>query len=447
MIATEAAGEGLNLQFCSLVINYDLPWNPQRIEQRIGRCHRYGQRFDVVVVNFINLRNFADVRVFNLLNDKFNLFVGVFGASDDVLGIADNIDIESRILEIYQQCRTEDEINEAFERLQKDMSAVIDKRMEATRDQVLKNFDINVQEHLRTRQNDTGAFLNRYQHIFWELTKFVLSSAAVFDDDTHTFTLKAPVAGQRVGRYALLSTDTDASPYRLNDTLAQHVINTALSYNLSQCADVTFDESALAMNAGLPEYMQGESGYLVLGNLSVSSFEDERYALFTAFTESGKPISQEDCEKLFLNGGCENGTYDLPQGIADSLDRNFAQHAKAKLSVIDSRNLDFIRQEEDRIFAWENDMLKVLGDEIDTVKSAIRQAERNARQATSLQEKLECERKVDDLSRKRRRLHNELNEKEDEVRKKRKAMMEELDKRIIQSSNTDRVFTIHWTIK
>ena len=49
LIATEAAAEGVNLQFCSLVINYDLPWNPQRVEQRIGRCHRYGQRFDVVV--------------------------------------------------------------------------------------------------------------------------------------------------------------------------------------------------------------------------------------------------------------------------------------------------------------------------------------------------------------------------------------------------------------
>jgi SNF2 family DNA or RNA helicase len=54
MIATEAAAEGINLQFCNLVINYDLPWNPQRIEQRIGRCHRYGQKCDVVVVNFIN---------------------------------------------------------------------------------------------------------------------------------------------------------------------------------------------------------------------------------------------------------------------------------------------------------------------------------------------------------------------------------------------------------
>ena len=63
MIATEAAAEGINLQFCSLVINYDLPWNPQRIEQRIGRCHRYGQKHDVVVINFLNERNDADRRV------------------------------------------------------------------------------------------------------------------------------------------------------------------------------------------------------------------------------------------------------------------------------------------------------------------------------------------------------------------------------------------------
>ncbi|WP_140440593.1 helicase-related protein, partial [Escherichia coli] len=84
MIATEAAAEGVNLQFCSLLINYDLPWNPQRIEQRIGRCHRYGQEFDVVVINFLNQRNQADQRVLELLTEKFNLFDGVFGASDSV---------------------------------------------------------------------------------------------------------------------------------------------------------------------------------------------------------------------------------------------------------------------------------------------------------------------------------------------------------------------------
>ena len=64
MIATESAAEGINLQFCSLVVNYDLPWNPQRIEQRIGRCHRYGQQHDVVVINFVNRANEADQRVF-----------------------------------------------------------------------------------------------------------------------------------------------------------------------------------------------------------------------------------------------------------------------------------------------------------------------------------------------------------------------------------------------
>ncbi len=96
MIATEAAAEGVNLQFCSQVINYDLPWNPQRIEQRIGRCHRYGQTHDVIVVNFLNERNDADKRVHALLTEKFNLFDGVFGASDEVLGtIESGVDFES----------------------------------------------------------------------------------------------------------------------------------------------------------------------------------------------------------------------------------------------------------------------------------------------------------------------------------------------------------------
>jgi superfamily II DNA/RNA helicase len=115
MIATEAATEGINLQFCSLLVNFDLPWNPQRIEQRIGRCHRYGQKHDVVVINFLNERNEADRRVHELLSEKFNLFSGVFGASDEVLGsIESGVDFERRILAIYQQCRSTSEIEAAF---------------------------------------------------------------------------------------------------------------------------------------------------------------------------------------------------------------------------------------------------------------------------------------------------------------------------------------------
>ena len=134
MIATEAGAEGINLQFCSLVVNYDLPWNPQRIEQRIGRCHRYGQKHDVVVVNFLNRKNEADKRVFQLLAEKFQLFEGVFGASDEVLGaIGSGVDFEKRIADIYQRCRQHEEIKEAFDQLQLELNFEINEAMTRTR--------------------------------------------------------------------------------------------------------------------------------------------------------------------------------------------------------------------------------------------------------------------------------------------------------------------------
>lgn len=447
MIATEAAAEGLNLQFCSLIINFDLSWNPQRIEQRIGRCHRYGQKFDVVVVNFINVRNYADVRVFELLNDKFKLFDDVFGASDEILGKADNIDIESRIWEIYQQCRSEEEINAAFSRLQADMQEEIDQRMDEVRQEVIEHFDINVQEHLRTRKDETGAFLNRYQHIFWELTKYVLSSQAVFNDSNYTFVLKTPVAGERKGKYSMLNNQNDALPYRLNDTLAQHVINTALSLPLDDGGTVVFDEAAISMNANLPDYLHGESGWLVLSSLSVSSFEEEQFHIFTALTDSGRTLTQDDAERLMLNGGVETDVAAIPADVKEKLQKNIAQRSKAKLNDIDSRNLNYFRQEENRIYQWERDCIDGLEAELTIVKRSTLQAERDARNATSVHEKLELERKIDELKRKKRRLRNELEDKEDEIGEQRRRMIAELERRMIQSTESSNMFLIRWQAK
>jgi superfamily II DNA/RNA helicase len=147
MVATEAAAEGINLQFCSLVINFDLPWNPQRIEQRIGRCHRYGQKFDVVVINFLNKANAADQRVYELLDQKFRLFDGVFGASDEVLGsIGNGVDFEKRIATIYQQCRTTEEIQAAFDVLQDELRGNISEKVQETRKVLLENFEEEVRE-------------------------------------------------------------------------------------------------------------------------------------------------------------------------------------------------------------------------------------------------------------------------------------------------------------
>lgn len=447
MIATEAAAEGLNLQFCSLVINYDLPWNPQRIEQRIGRCHRYGQKYDVVVVNFLNTRNYADVRVFDLLSSKFKLFNDVFGASDEVLGQADTIDIESRIWEIYQKCRSEEEINAAFEQLQSEMQEQIDERMSQVREQVLENFDINVQEHLRMTKDNTGAFLNRYEHVFWELTKFMLSKQAVFNEAEHTFVLRVPVAGQRKGKYAMLKNTDDAYPYRLSDPLGQYVINTALSLSLDDAAEIEFDQQALQMNATLPEYLYGTQGTMVLARLGVSALSDEQYLLFNAVTDDGRTVSQEDCEKLFLNGGSELPSNGIDEAIRNRLQKDVAQHSTAKLKEIDGRNLTFFKQEEARIYQWEHDVIDGIEEEITSLKKTILQTERDARNAETVAGKLELEKKVDDLKRRKRRLRNELEDREEEVSAQRKKMISELEQRMVKDTETANLFLIRWKLK
>ena len=124
LIVTDAGSEGLNLQFCNTVINYDLPWNPQKIEQRIGRCHRYGQKNDVVAINLLNTENAADQRVYDILSRKFELFEGVFGASDIALGILESgVGFERMILDIYQQCNSAGEFKRAFDKLERKLDA------------------------------------------------------------------------------------------------------------------------------------------------------------------------------------------------------------------------------------------------------------------------------------------------------------------------------------
>jgi hypothetical protein len=150
LLMTEAGAEGLNLQFCNLVVNYDLPWNPQRVEQRIGRCHRYGQQRDVLVLNFLNRQNAADARLYELLAQKLALFDGVFGSSDEILGaLGSGVDFERRVLDIYQSCRSSEEIDQAFSLLRTDLDGRITARLAAARALLFERFDGEVRARLR----------------------------------------------------------------------------------------------------------------------------------------------------------------------------------------------------------------------------------------------------------------------------------------------------------
>src|SRR5262249_6465454 len=127
-ISTEAGAKGLNLQFCDTIINYDLPWNPQRIEQRIGRCHPYGQERDVTVINCLASDNEAQRLTFEILSDKLDLFGDVLDMSDVVLhsprsdrseelATAIGPDFEAQLRRIWDRARSVQEVEQELRQL------------------------------------------------------------------------------------------------------------------------------------------------------------------------------------------------------------------------------------------------------------------------------------------------------------------------------------------
>ncbi|KOO43944.1 DEAD/DEAH box helicase [Priestia koreensis] len=109
LIATEAGGEGINLQFCHHIINYDLPWNPMRLEQRIGRIHRLGQQEDVRIYNFA-VSNTVEEHILKLLYEKIHLFERVIGDLDEILTRMEITNIEEHIQDILLHSKTDGEI-------------------------------------------------------------------------------------------------------------------------------------------------------------------------------------------------------------------------------------------------------------------------------------------------------------------------------------------------
>lgn len=166
LICTDAGSEGLNLQFCNTVINYDLPWNPQKIEQRIGRCHRYGQQHDVVAINLLNTQNAADQRVYDILSKKFELFEGVFGASDIALGVLESgTSFEKMVLQIYQTCDTTAEFKKAFDKLNRKLDARMDKKARELRSLFLTESSGAKKQALDKTKADIARYLQEVE--FW----------------------------------------------------------------------------------------------------------------------------------------------------------------------------------------------------------------------------------------------------------------------------------------
>ena len=454
MIATEAAAEGINLQFCSLIVNYDMPWNPQRIEQRIGRCHRYGQKFDVVVINFLNKANAADIRVYELLDQKFQLFSGVFGASDEVLGsIGNGLDFEKRIAQIYNECRTTAEIEQAFDELQEELQAEISDKMLKARSTLLENFDESVQEKLRFNLAQSLSNLDLFEKRLWLLVKYALRNDAVFDNSHYRFTLNNGTIFD--GNYFMTSEretkssvefPNNAHPLRIGSPLTQAIIKDYIDVGIP-CQEIVFDYTNSEGKTVLLEELVGKSGWMRVEKVSIDSFEQEDHLLLSSFTDDGMEVYSDVVERMLMQSAQITNNVDLPTDVLEKLTR---QIEKEKASVMEQsalRNEVFFDEEMDKLDTWAGDMKVALEREIKDLDAEIKLRKSNAKKLSHLAEKVAEHRIIKELENKRAEKRQNLYEAQDEVDARKDTLLSKVERMLEQKIEQKELFTIKWRVK
>lgn len=447
MIATEAAAEGINLQFCSLIVNYDMPWNPQRIEQRIGRCHRYGQKFDVVVINFLNKSNAADIRVYELLDQKFQLFNGVFGASDEVLGsIGNGVDFEKRIAQIYNDCRTPDEIAYAFDCLQAELQEQISEKMIKARSALLENFDDSVKEKLRDNLAESRKNLNLFEKNLWLLIHYALRGKAEFNQNEYSFKL---ISGEYAGEKFTLEKGAakadDVQPFRMGHPLAKEIISFYKSEEL-ESGFVEFHYSETEGKMKLLDELVGTGGYMMVKKISIDSFEQEDHLVIACLKQDGSYVYPDIAERMLS----------LPAEIIgnEAIDNSIQEKLKEKISEIQNeivadsaeRNSKFFDEEMDKLDNWADDMKLGLEKEISDLDQEIRLRKSEAKKITRLDEKVSAQRAIKELEKKRTEKRQNLYEAQDEIDEKKDMLLDKIEKMLKQKVSWENLFTIKWRV-
>lgn len=448
MIATEAAAEGINLQFCSLVVNYDLPWNPQRIEQRIGRCHRYGQKYDVVVVNFLNINNEADCRVFDILEKKLKLFEGVFGASDEVLGaIGNGIDFERRIAQIYQNCRTSCDIQREFDFIQEMFATEIGENMRSARRKLIENFDAEVAERLNVFQEASSETIDKMQALLWALTRHELDgTGAFFDEKNLTFQMFNPqnrdVPDKKL--YAIKWVGDYCEPYGITHPIAEKLISRALNRDLPY-RGILFDYDNTPGKITALEQLPKKSGKLMLSKVTIGGDSDpEDHLVISCVDDLGNTIEQGTARRLFnLNAR----TYDINEPFTPGKLEEVFESQKAEIlrqnAEISEKEFD---AEVEKLESWSNDRKNALEIKLKEMDKKIRELKKTSRQPHTLEEKIELQRQQKTLDTERMNMRRKLFEAQDAIDVERDKLIKNAEKSLQKPVKSKIIFAIDWRI-
>lgn len=422
-VTTEAGAEGLNLQFCNLLINYDLPWNPQRIEQRIGRCHRYGQKLDVVVVNFTNKKNIADQRILELLETKFKLFEGAFGASNTVLGVIESgTDIEKEILSIYLNCRDQDEIEERFDDLLTDNSELREEKFGKAKEIIMSEFDEEVQSKLKAIDIEVREAISEKEQLIKDV---VLSAVDVIPklESGDIFSIKKNQLGLQSGKDYSFKQKSDCITIGPN-----HPVLMNISKDLAKGVSITFNYTG-NHNIKMVEEIVGVTGNFVIYKVLFRGIESKE-VLFPIFTtDEGKVLSTEYGRKLLTVDSIESTAspnFDLTnsQDILNQL-------CSDEQIILDEYNEELYGEEVDKIDSFFEDLQELKRREIADIDKEISKLKKERRKLRIDQQR--------ELNNQIQKLKKQVIKKEEEVIQYRKKNSDEEQKRIKELNDSSQI--------
>lgn len=454
LLTTEAGAEGLNLQFCNIVINYDLPWNPQRIEQRIGRCHRYGQRHEVVVANFLNTKNRADRRLLELLQTKLNLFDGIFGSSDEILGALESgIDFEKRILTIYQSCKTPEEIDNAFNTLQKSLKGKITDDILKLRS-YLTEFDDSVKDLFIRKKTDTENALAEFDNDLLKLCCLALGKNIKRTDIDGIYKLAHNGKEQLLAFRSLKEDEIGKiSRSHKDHPIIKEIINNSLTLETNPIPTVTFNYSEDSQKISQIEPLLNNEGFIFLFKLSVIGIETEEILAPLGFIKdknTHNPIDLPVTNHILTLNISQDGTPDsgalaLPFSREELLSYWNSWKTQA-MEVYYKKNERLYDREIDRINRYYRDYALKVEDKINKLEKELGELNRKRDNSANLAERRSLHKKIQKLEFDVEKLRIEQIKLKEEAFTKKQKDLEELDAKFEIATKEELIAITHFRI-
>lgn len=453
LLTTDKITTSWSLPFCSCVINYDIPWNVQKLERRISCCHTYNQKHDVLVINFIDPTNRADRRLYTVLNKKLKKFDEVFGVSETVLGDVIN---EGNDLDIY--LRTEEEIKEEQDFFRKEHQEEISQELERAKNNILAHFDEDVAKKFEFYSVAMQERMKEYEDSLWALTKYSLQGKAILTDEERSIIVSMtnpPFKGLRLSRidFKMGRNIPRGQRYTSSSPLAKAVV--------SYCLEGELRTGLLRLQSG-GDFKSGDSGVVGLWKASFLSTIEYTISPILCGYMGSYELSHEACDTLMQLEviQCSGGyLYKEDIGTDEELEKYYRMRHDERLHAIQERK--FTQWREEQIQKLDEEFQKELKklerwckEEIESVNLCIAVLEeeqkilkRKRGGINSFIEKANINKNIADLQRKKKQEEERIQGYTHVIFEKKKDLINECKKKIYFECSSQEIFIIHFQVE